>query len=79
MGEMVLRETNKMNEQSAGIALIGTGGVANMHAQGFQAQPRGKLIGAYSRNPTNVANFAAQYDDRRFCLGCRPQPDYLGG
>ncbi|MBT4268849.1 MAG: Gfo/Idh/MocA family oxidoreductase [Deltaproteobacteria bacterium] len=50
-----------MNNTKIGVALIGTGGVANMHAQGFLQNPDVSLIGAYSRTPEKRAAFAQSY------------------
>lgn len=48
-------------KQSIKIGLIGTGGVAHMHAQGFMNQRNVQLIGAYSRNSEKRASFAQTY------------------
>jgi myo-inositol 2-dehydrogenase/D-chiro-inositol 1-dehydrogenase len=50
-----------MNNNKIGVALIGTGGVANMHAQGFQQNPEVALIGAYSRTVEKRDSFAQSY------------------
>ncbi|MGB1010214.1 MAG: Gfo/Idh/MocA family protein [Thiolinea sp.] len=48
-------------KQSLGVALIGTGGVAHMHAQGFSQHRNVRLTGAYSRNEEKRAGFAQTY------------------
>lgn len=48
-------------KQSIGIGLIGTGGVAHMHAQGFDSQLNVHLVGAYSRNAEKRESFAQTY------------------
>lgn len=50
-----------MTNDKIGVALIGTGGVAHMHAQGFQKQSNASLIGAYSRSEKNRQAFANTY------------------
>jgi len=50
-----------MTNNKIGIALIGTGGVAHMHAQGFLKQPNATLIGTYSRSEKNRQSFANTY------------------
>ena len=50
-----------MSNDKIGIALIGTGGVAHMQAQGFLKQKNANLIGAYSRSEKNRKAFAKTY------------------
>ena len=40
-----------MGKPEIGIAFIGTGGVAHMHAAAVKQLPQARLVGAYSRNP----------------------------
>ena len=46
-----------------GVAFVGTGGVAEVHAQGFNrfATDHGRLIGAFSRNADKRGAFAAKH------------------
>ena len=53
-----------MGKPEIGIAFIGTGGVAHMHAAAVKQLPQARLVGACSRNPENVAAFADRF-------GCR--------
>jgi len=50
-----------MSNDKIGVALIGTGGVAHMHAQGFLKQKNACLVGAYSRSQKNRQAFAKTY------------------
>ncbi|MGB1311809.1 MAG: Gfo/Idh/MocA family protein [Leucothrix sp.] len=50
-----------MANDKIGVALIGTGGVAHMHAQSFLKQEKANLIGAYSRSEANRKQFAKAY------------------
>ena len=50
-----------MANDKIGVALIGTGGVAHMHAQGFLKQKNAHLVGAYSRSQKNRQAFAKTY------------------
>ena len=50
-----------MANDKIGVALIGTGGVAHMHAQGFLKQKNAELIGAYSRSEKKRKAFAKTY------------------
>ena len=50
-----------MIKSSLGVALVGTGGVAHMHAQGFAQHRNVSLVGAYSRSDEKRMGFAATY------------------
>jgi myo-inositol 2-dehydrogenase / D-chiro-inositol 1-dehydrogenase len=54
-------EEKIVNDTKIGVALIGTGGVANMHAQGFLQNPDATLIGVYSRTSEKRSAFAQRY------------------
>jgi predicted dehydrogenase len=49
-----------------GVALIGTGGVAQMHANALREVSGAHLIGAFSRSPENVARFSDQFETRGY-------------
>ena len=51
-----------MSGSEVGIAFLGTGGVARMHAQAVKQLGGASLLGAYSRNEENVRKFAAEFD-----------------
>ena len=55
-----------MGKPEIGIAFIGTGGVAHMHAAAVKQLPQARLVGAYSRNPENVTAFADRFGSRRY-------------
>ena len=57
-----------------GVAFIGTGGVAQMHANALREVSGAHLVGAYSRTPENVARFADQFETR----GYRALDELLG-
>ncbi|MDR3592324.1 MAG: Gfo/Idh/MocA family oxidoreductase [Negativicutes bacterium] len=50
----------------AGVALIGAGMVANIHAAALQEIPGAKIAGVWSRNPEAAASFAAKYGVRAY-------------
>src|SRR5512145_133478 len=47
-----------------GFAIIGTGMIANFHAEAIRAVPGAKLVAAYSRNQGNCRAFAEQQNCR---------------
>ncbi|MCX7781797.1 MAG: Gfo/Idh/MocA family oxidoreductase [Negativicutes bacterium] len=49
-----------------GVAIIGTGMVANIHATALKSIPEAKITGVFSRNPEHAAAFAAKYGLRVF-------------
>ena len=49
-----------------GIAIIGTGMVANTHITAIQGISEAKITGVFSRNPETTANFAEKYGLRVF-------------
>ena len=49
-----------------GVGLIGTGGVARLHARAVQAVPGLRLVGAWSRSSTNVDTFSAEVETRGY-------------
>ncbi len=55
-----------MDENTIGLGLIGTGGVAHMHAQGFDQQRNVRLVGAYSRSADKCQRFAETYGLRAY-------------
>ena len=59
--EILLGRGKVMSKDSLGVALIGTGGVAHMHAQGFAKHSNASLQGAYSRSEDKRMSFAATY------------------
>ena len=55
-----------MGKPQIGIAFIGTGGVAHMHAAAVEQLPQARLVGAYSRNSENVTAFADRFGSRGY-------------
>ena len=55
-----------MGKDTAGVGIIGTGGVARLHADAVKAVPALRLVGAVSRDPGNVAAFAEETGCRGF-------------
>ena len=51
---------------AVGIGLIGTGGVATLHANAINAVAGIEVAGAFSRNPENVRRFVAAQGGRAF-------------
>ena len=49
-----------------GFAIVGTGMIADVHAQAIQLCPEAKLVGAFSRNRENCAGFAAKWNAAPF-------------
>ena len=50
-----------MSERSFGMAFIGTGNVAHMHARALQAAPGTHLVGGYNRTPAKAEAFFQRY------------------
>lgn len=50
------------------IAFIGTGGVAERHAEALRDIPSAKLAGVWSRTPKNCADFAARHGSKAYKL-----------
>ncbi len=63
-----------MTEQPVGVAIIGTGGVATLHADAINRVPSLRLIGAVSRDRANVQGFA----ERNGCRGFSSHEELLG-
>ena len=51
---------------STGVGLIGTGGVATLHAEAINAVEGLHVAGAFSRNPENVRQFVEQHGGRAY-------------
>ena len=55
-----------MPAASRGVAFVGTGGVAQMHANALREVFGAHLVGAYRRSSENVARFSDQFETRAY-------------
>lgn len=51
---------------TCGVAFVGTGNVAHMHARAVQAIPGARLVGGYNRTPAKAEAFFQRYEGRAF-------------